>query len=120
MVVTIFASSGMALFFADSGTTPSFLAIGNGSGTSIGTAGSLVSESGTRQTYTTREIGTQKKCTWTWDYNTVQMSGIGLKEFGQFSRSGTSIDTPWIREAFSNIAFNGTNELQVQVTLEIF
>ena len=55
-----------------------------------------------------------KNVTWTFDWNSIQMSGLTLSEFGMFSTSsGGNI---WDRHTLGSIAFDGTIELQIQMT----
>ena len=44
------------------------------------------------------------------------MSGTALTEFGMFPSGTTSTGSLWNREGFAGVNFDGTTELQVQIT----
>ena|SRR3990167_8077437 len=125
MVVTDYGKSGLALRIVSSGAPPDFLALGSGSGIFTTIIGSLYGEvkfavaGSDRVSFTTRDIATQKEVTWTWDKSSTAMSGIVLSEFGTVSVSGGA-DKLWMEEGFVGITFDGTNELQVQISKKIF
>lgn len=97
------------------------IGIGDGSGTAVVTDTTLVNEvnrtgiTGSPDFTTVRKVGFQA------DFNSIQMSGINLTEFGLFDvASGTGfLGSTWQREAFGSIVFDGTNELQIISTLEV-
>jgi len=104
-----------------SGTIPTFLAIGSGSGTELITLGSLLAEVlAARTVFTTRDIATANETGWIFDNNSVTMSGVDLREFGigQVVTKGTN--DLWDREAFAFVTFDGSNELQVEIRFEVF
>ena len=83
MVVTNFGRSGNTLLWCGSAEVPRYAAIGDGSGADVATLGSLINESGTARTdFTDRDISTNQEIAYTFDYNSVAMSGIDLTEFG--------------------------------------
>ena len=53
------------------------------------------------------------------DFNSVQMSGIKMTEFGLFVSGPLNIGSTWQREGFGSIIFDGTNESQVLSALEV-
>jgi len=69
------------------------------------------------------DFTTIRKVTFTGDYNSVQMSGVQLAEFGLFSSGDGGnpfgVGSAWFREGFSPLTFDGTNELQITTTLEV-
>lgn len=105
----------MALAWAGSFTVPNGISIGSGSGAvSVNNSG-LVAE--TRfQAYTSRDISTIKEVTYTADFGANIMSGLSLREFGVKTSGGTLFN----REGFSAVTFDGTTELQIQVTFQHF
>jgi hypothetical protein len=121
MGMTTFGRSGLALRIIGSSSSPDFLALGSGSGTYVSTTAKLYGEvfSNNRQFYSTRDITTQNEVTWTWDKSSVAMSGINLREYGVVSTSGNE-GTIWFGEGFNAITFDGSNELQIQITFRIF
>ena len=108
--------SGLALLMADGSAVPRYCGTGTGSGTALNTNNDLVAEAGSRADYSDRDATIQKQVTWTYDFNSIQMSGLDLTEFGQYSGSLTG--SVFMRESFPAIEFDGTNELQVQITLK--
>ena len=114
--------SGLALLLSGSVTDrPYSIAVGSGSATFNTSIGSLQAErSGLRATFTTTDASTVNYVTYTSDFSSVAMSGTLLTEFGVFSSGAAFSGTIWNREGFPSITFDGTNELQVQVTWRIF
>ena len=64
-------------------------------------------------------VATVRKVTFQADFNSVEMSGTHLTEFGLFT-TGTAalVGSSWLRESFGSIVFDGTNELQVLSTID--
>ena len=119
MVTTEFGLSGNALLWAGSGNIPRFTAIGSGSGAEVASLGSLVAEVlATRVDFTARDISTAKQVSYTHDYGSTTMSGIFLREFGIAGSQAKGTNDLWIREAFNAVEFDGSNELQLQITLK--
>ena len=103
-------------------STPSFIGyvgIGSGSGTASVTDDVLLSEVNRVAITGSPNFVTAQKATFQGDFNSVQMSGIHLTEFGLSETiSGTGFPgSMWQREAFGSIVFDGTNELQISTTL---
>jgi len=96
-------------------------AVGDGSGTALVTNTTLVSERNRTSITGSPDFSTAQKATFQADFNSVQMSGINLTEFGLTdTTSGTSqAGSMWQREAFGSVVFDGSNELQVTTTLEV-
>jgi len=115
MGISVYGLSGLALVgFTGSGTPPRYCTIGSGSGGFVSTSSGLIAEyTNQRKIYSTRDPSTQKQCTWTYDWTSVQMSGLTLAEFGMFSAS--SGGTIWDRHTLGSVAFDGSIELQVQI-----
>jgi len=117
MPVTNTGKSGLILFLAGSGVIPDVLAIGSGSGTALITNTNLVAETSS-VAFTSRDISIPQEITYISDFNSVQMSGTNLREFG-IKKSGLA-NTVWNRESFNTVNFDGTNELQVEVIFNVF
>ncbi len=122
MGVTNHGQSGLALLLSGSIIDrPAYCAIGSGSGTVALTNGSLFAENN-RNIFTTTDSSTQKHVIYTTDFNSIELSGTQLTEFGVYT-SGTSPNggTLYNREQLTgSIVFDGTIELQVQVNFEVF
>lgn len=114
MVMTNVGKSGTALLWV-AGTIPDFIAIGSGSGAVAVTNTDLVAEVGGAG-FTSTDVTTVQEVKWIADINSVDMSGVGLKEFGVKVSGGNT----WNREGFANIDFDGTLELQIDITFQTF
>ena len=107
--------SGLALAFNNTMDIPNFCAIGSGSGTVTVSTSGLVHQVGSN-TFSSTDVTTVKQFTMTADFGATAMSGIDLREFGIGAGSGTFFSA----ENFPAVTFDGSNELQVQVTFEVF
>lgn len=118
MPVTTTGRSGLSLMMGSVATAgPQYLAIGSGSGTaSINNTGLIAQID--RVLVSTTDTSVAREVTWTGDVNSITMSGRMLTEIGMFNVAAGG--TIWNREAFGSIIFDGTNELQVQITFQIF
>lgn len=117
MTATNDGASGLALAFAGSMDLPNHTVIGSGSGTASVTNTALIAQTGS-QLFTggSMDIGTPRFVTMISDFGATQMSGTGLTEFGINAGSGTMFG----REGFGAITFDSTNELQTEITFEIY
>ncbi len=126
MVFTDAGRSGLALLMV-SGTSkpddvPRFLALGSGSGAVLVTNTNLIGETGGRIDFTGNpDLTVVGDVTWTWNLSSVAASGTwGLREFGTYTSGATAAGSLWLREGFNVVTFDGTTELQVQITKRIF
>lgn len=93
----------------------------------IGTGSSTVTVSDTtlqtaidRQLITAVTFPAAKQIIWQGDWNSVEMSGIQLQEFGMI-KSGTGLTgSIWSRALTDIITFDGTNELRIEETWDFF
>lgn len=122
MVMTDISLSGTAALLTGSTTLiPRFCAIGTGSMAESASVGSLATEAlSERRNFSSRDDTTQRQVTWTFDYGAVEMSGTSLSEFGVASGSTIEVQDLWNIEEFASSEFDGSNELQVQVTYQYF
>ena len=121
MVTTDFGKSGTILLFCGSINPPQYLAIGSGSGAAVSSLGSLVAELGaTRKLWYSRDISIGKNITFIFDISSVAMSGINLREFGIGNTNTVGNNDLWMREGFPSITFDGSNELEIEVTFQTF
>ena len=101
-------------------TYPGYFVIGSGSGTVLPTQTSLFNPLDI-QAFTSRNTSTPYKVTFTGDWNSVEMSGLRLSEFGLVGNSGTGFTgSLWTKNVTPSIIFDGTNELRIEETLEVF
>lgn len=116
MVFTDYGRSGASLLMAGSVQLPRYCAIGNGSGANVATLGSLISEAlALRKDYTSRDISVQRETSFVFDFTSIEMSGIALREFGIGGLQASGTNDLWVREGFPAIQFDSTNELQVEL-----
>ena len=95
------------------------LAIGSGSGTVAATQSTLLAPRD-RNTFTgSPNFDTAQKVTFQADFNSVEMSGTTLFEFGFLGSYPALVGSVWQREGFGSIVFDGTNELQIVSVLEV-
>ena len=121
MVFTDIGRSGLAWLMAGSLAIPRFVAIGSGSGTVAVSNVRLIHETGTRIDFTSRDGAIEQEMTWTWDYASNAVSGTArLSEFAVFDVETAVTGSCWLREGFGSLTFDGTNELQIQVTAQVF
>jgi len=99
-------------------------AIGTGSGAEQASDKTLVDEwdyaAGARLMIGSVDYSVNKKVTFITDWNSVQISGCQLKEVGLFQSGTTNTGSLFLRQAFPNISFDGTNEARVEITCEVF
>lgn len=120
MVFTTVGQSGVQVAIGVNGPTrPQYLAIGSGSGADAISVIALVHEVD-RNAPTSINTSTTNKIIYTTDFNSVEMSGIDLREIGMFTESAASTGSCWDKEGFGAVTFDGTNELQVQLTYNIY
>lgn len=125
-MITDFAKSRVALLLGNSGAStaigsciPTYFIIGSGSGTVVSTQTTLFNAVD-RQIFTSTDLTTTQKITWTGDWNTVEMSGIQLREFGVLPSGGALTGSIWSKTGLPSITFDGTNELKIQETWEVY
>ena len=118
MGVTNAGKSGLALLLGPSGTRPGTIAIGDGSGAVAITNTDLINETD-RTVFSSTDIATSTEITYVADFNSLDMSGTTLTEFGVFISGTAGVGECWSREGFAGIEFDGTNELQIQISYKI-
>ena len=114
-MVTLGLGSNVGLFIAAMG-------IGSGSGTVLPTESTLIANRDRNIFTGSPNFDIAQKVTFQADFNAVEMSGTFLTEFG-LSETGSQTGFPgsmWQIERFNAIEFDGTNELQVVTTLNVF
>lgn len=115
------AKSRVALFLAGSNNDyPTYYLIGNGSGT-VDTSQTELFNSIDRQPVTLINGSTIYKAKWIGDWNSVEMSGLFLQEWG-LSTSGTALTgSMWSKTVMpANLTFDGTTELRIEETWEVY
>ena len=93
--------------------------VGYGSGTATVTNVTLVNGSIRAMQTGSPNFATARKVSFQGDFNSVQMSGLSLTEFGLFVSGALNVGSTWLRESFPAVTFDGTNEVQVISTIEV-
>lgn len=70
------------------------------------------------QTFTTTSYPSLQKVRQQGDWNSVEMSGIQLSEFGIGDQSD-STGSIWSKTGLPSLTFDGTNELRIEETWEV-
>ena len=110
----------VALILGGSTTiVPTYFIIGTGSSTVASGNTSLVTATD-RQAITGSDVSTLFKVAYTGDWNSIEMSGTQLTEFGMVPSGGGLTGSIWSRSVIPSITFDGTNELRIQETWEVF
>jgi hypothetical protein len=117
MVSTNVGRSGLALMLG-TGSKPGCIAVGTGSGTPAATNVKLVSEV-LRRTCSSIDTSTVYNCTYTGDFSSQELSGLAVQEFGVFVSGALNTGSCWQRDMFPVVNFDGSLELQIQVTFSI-
>lgn len=120
MVCTLISKSGVALMLGSlSSTKPTYMRIGSGSGAELNSLTGLYAEIGSPKTFVSTDITTLRKVTWQADWTSVEMSGLGLREF--ILSIGSAGTEPYSYNNLGDaVSFDGTNELRVEITFEVF
>lgn len=114
------AKQQTALLIGGSSTTiPNAFLIGIGSSTVQASQTALITASD-KQDFTSKDSTTIYKTTFQGDWNSIEMSGLNLQEFG-ITTSGTGLTgSLWSRVVIPSINFDGSNELQLTEIWEVY
>ena len=119
MVFTTTGLSGVQNAIGQISTNrPSYIAIGSNTSAAVYTQRVLGGEL-LRRYRTSVDTTTANEMLIIADWNSVEMSGIALSEFGTFTESVSNTGSLWNREQFTAVTFDGTNDLQVQLTFAV-
>lgn len=119
MVVNNIAKENVTSFLAGSSISyPTNTLIGIGSSTDSVTSETLASGVDA-QVFTSTTIPSSKKVKWETNWNSVEMSGIQLSEFGLSSGSEPT-GSIMSKTTFPSLEFNGSNELKVETVWEVY
>jgi hypothetical protein len=114
-----FAKRQTALFLAGSyNTPPTYFMIGSGSGTLVNTQTTLFNPTD-RQLVTMTNGSNLYQITWTGDWNSVEMSGLSLNEWGMTISGGATTGSMWSKSVIPALTFDGTSELRIEETWTI-
>ena len=115
-MLTTLSKAQVALIMGGAGALPSYIAIGTGSATMISGATALVTETD-RNALTETDVAVTNDVTYITDFSANEISGTILTEFGLFNANTgpTMYERVQIGSVTAN-AFDGTRELQIQMT----
>ena len=117
MTVTNIAREYIAAIYGGSALgSPAYIAIDTGSQAWSNSTTGLTTESD-RNLVSSIDLSTLQQVTWTVDFNSVEMSGLSLKGFGLFPLS--SEGKTHAGDGFAALQFDGTEELQIQISLNV-
>lgn len=120
MTVLNYARNRATLLFGGSITeTMDYFMIGTGSETIVVTQDSLTTPVD-RQFTTALTYPSLQKIKSQGDWNSVQMSGIQLTEFGVTISGTGTIGSMWSKTIIPSLTFDGSNELRIEETIEFF
>ena len=104
---------------SDIGMFINYVGIGSGSGAVSADNHTLIAEVNRVEITGSPDFTGVRTVTFQADFNSVQMSGIHLTEFGLFSAASGAGGSVWLREGFGSLVFDGTNELQITTALQV-
>ena len=120
MVVTNYTRNQMSLFLGGSATNyVDYFVIGSGSGTASATDTALVYPVD-RQLVTAVTYPSSQKVKWQGDWDSVNLSGIQLQQFGMITSGAGLTGSMWSRSSFPGVQFDGTNELRIVENWEVY
>jgi hypothetical protein len=115
-----YAKTQAALLLAGSnGVIPTYFMIGIGSGTILPTQSGLFSPSD-KNLLTSVDASVPRKITYIGDWSSVELSGLTISEWGITGSAIGVAGSAYSETVFGGIAFDGTNELQIQETWEVY
>ena len=119
MVITNHGRHKTALLIGGStAAIPAYFVIGSGSGTAVATDTSLVYPVD-GQVFTETTYPALQKINQQGDWNSVEMSGIQLRQFGIKVEAGTT-GSLWSKSSLPALTFDGTNELRIEEVWEVY
>ena len=119
MVITNFGKERIALRIGSNVPIPIDFAIGEGSGTALVTDVTLESEVD-KQNFTVVNMSGAQTIMFQGDWNSVELSGIQLAEWGVVDNSAPLTGSIWSRQALPPLTFDGTNELRIEETWTVY
>ena len=119
-MITNYARNQMSLLLGGSATNfPEYFIIGSGSGTSSTSDTSLV-YAVDRQEVTSVAYPNTQKVKWQGDWNSVEMSGIQLRQFGIITSGAGVTGSVWSTVSLPALTFDGTVELRTEESWEVY
>lgn len=118
MVVTNFARNRVALLIGGSilntgsQNYATYFMIGTGSSTVSPTQDSLLTALD-RQAFTNTTYPSSQTLKFQGDWNSVELSGLTIQEFGVCGSEPTITGSMWSRSVFEGVTFDGTQEMRI-------
>ena|SRR3990167_1732024 len=97
---------------------PTYFMLGTGSSTVFATQDSLLTAND-RQLMTNKTYPTSQKIKFQGDWNSVELSGLTINEFGICGSELTTTGSMWSRSVFEGVTFDGTQEMRILESVEI-
>lgn len=124
MAIMNFAKNRIALILggsiwnAGSNQYPTYMMIGTGSAT-VDVTSPILTTANDRQLNTSVSYPSSQKIKFQGDWNSVELSGLTISEFGMTGSGTGTTGSMWSKAVFGGVNFDGTNELRVLETWEI-
>lgn len=120
MTILNYTKQQIALMLGGSSTIiPNYMMIGSGSGAVVISQNALIGPID-RQAVTGSDVSTIYRIKWTGDWNSVELSGIQLREFGMCGSNTGVTGSMWSRTSIPAISFDGTNELRIEEAWTVY
>ena len=120
MVVTNYTRNQMSLLLGGSASNyVEYFIIGSGSGTASASDTAL-EYAVDRQAVTAVTYPATQVASWQGDWNSVEMSGIQLQQFGMITSGAGVTGSVWSKTSLPPLTFDGTNELRVEESWEVY
>ena len=119
MVVTTYGKTQIALRIGSNIDSPVAFGIGTGSTASTTSDLVLVNEAD-KQVFSLVNLSGVRTLTFQGDWNSVEMSGNTLSEFGLAGSLTGTTGSIWTKNTFAGIVFDGINELRIESSIEVF
>ena len=121
MVVTTYGKEYTTIRMGSNIPALEYTAIGSGSG-AVAISDTTLFNEVDRQAFTGGSIDftVSKKITTQSNWNSIEMSGISLTEVGLVASGAAGVGSILTHNGFTAVEFDGTNELQIENTIEIF
>ena len=96
-----------------------YAAIGSGSGTVLVTQSTLLRETDRNPITGSPDFTESRKVTMTFDFNSVETSGLHFTEFGLLASGPSLVGSMWQIERLGSIVLDGTVELSLSNSIEV-
>jgi len=117
MGITDDGKESIAVILGNSGTTPSYFAIGSGE-TAFDIGDTTLDHEYDRNALTSTDLSVGQNTTWVADFSSTEISGTVFREFGLLNTASNG--NLFHREVLiGSLVFEGDRELQLQTTFRI-